>query len=211
VSSSCDDPLDLNNPETDCDGIDQDCDGEVDENFVSVSTSCGLGLCASIGSTYCQFGLEGDSCQEGTPSGADTSCDGFNQDCDDSVDEGFIPTAVTCGVGVCARLGVKTCSEAEVVDSCVPGQPIGDDSDCNQLDDDCDGSVDEGFVESAVSCGLGVCASTGSLICTQNGVQDTCTLQFEQQNAGEKGLNVEPLPNRHHVINKLLNHTLPQR
>jgi len=177
VSSSCDDPLDLNNPETDCDGIDQDCDGSIDEHYVSVNTSCGLGLCASSGSTYCQFGLEGDSCQEGTPSGADTSCDGFDQDCDGLIDEGFIVTAVTCGVGVCARVGVKTCSAALVVDSCVPGDPTADDADCNQLDDDCDGSVDEGFVESAVSCGLGVCASTGSLICTPNGVQDTCVTE----------------------------------
>jgi hypothetical protein len=32
-----------------CDGIDDDCDGQFDEDYVSQSTSCGTGVCASTG------------------------------------------------------------------------------------------------------------------------------------------------------------------
>ncbi|MCH7651997.1 MAG: putative metal-binding motif-containing protein, partial [Nitrospinae bacterium] len=36
-----------------CDGFDNDCDGSVDEDFVSTATSCGVGACASTGITSC--------------------------------------------------------------------------------------------------------------------------------------------------------------
>ncbi len=45
-----------------CDNVDDDCDGNVDEDYVSESTACGEGVCASTGSTTCEDGSALDSC-----------------------------------------------------------------------------------------------------------------------------------------------------
>ena len=39
-----------------CDGIDSDGDGQIDEDFVSTPTSCGIGACAAAGQTMCRAG-----------------------------------------------------------------------------------------------------------------------------------------------------------
>ena len=36
-----------------CNGIDDDCDGLYDEDYISVVTSCGVGDCAATGVTSC--------------------------------------------------------------------------------------------------------------------------------------------------------------
>ncbi|NIW29876.1 MAG: hypothetical protein GWN25_22740, partial [Actinobacteria bacterium] len=48
-----------------CDGIDDDCDGAVDEDYVSQATSCGVGACGATGVLSCEAGLEIDSCEAG--------------------------------------------------------------------------------------------------------------------------------------------------
>src|SRR5262249_56631471 len=45
-----------------CNGIDDDCDGSTDEEFVSVATSCGVGACARTGATSCVAGAIVASC-----------------------------------------------------------------------------------------------------------------------------------------------------
>jgi len=45
-----------------CNGIDDDCDGAKDEDFASLPTTCGLGECATHGTTTCLGGVPGDSC-----------------------------------------------------------------------------------------------------------------------------------------------------
>ena len=44
-----------------CDGIDTDCDGRMDEDFVAADTNCGVGICASTGRTTCERGVIVDS------------------------------------------------------------------------------------------------------------------------------------------------------
>ena len=39
-----------------CDGEDNDCDGEVDEDFVPAQSQCGTGACVSSGVTSCENG-----------------------------------------------------------------------------------------------------------------------------------------------------------
>ncbi|MDQ7087000.1 MAG: MopE-related protein [Acidobacteriota bacterium] len=68
-----------------CDGVDDDCDGSVDEDYTPVSTTCGAGLCAASGTTSCSGGVEQDSCSPLAP--ALELCDGLDNDCDGSVDE----------------------------------------------------------------------------------------------------------------------------
>ncbi len=157
-----------------CDGLDEDCDGSVDEGYSSVATSCGVGVCSASGATSCVGGAVVDGCSPGTATGDDSSCDGVDADCDGAVDESFAPSATACGLGVCAAAGVTSCVSGTVVDSCSPGTPTGDDSTCDARDADCDGAVDEAFVSTPTGCGVGGCARTGTLICADGSVQDTC-------------------------------------
>ena len=71
-----------------CNGIDDDCDGLVDEDYQPTTTTCGIGACASTGVTTCANGFESNSCVPGLPStemcedGVDNDCDGLT-DCAD--------------------------------------------------------------------------------------------------------------------------------
>jgi hypothetical protein len=56
-----------------CNGVDEDCNGQADEDYVSVPTSCGTGACVSTGSTICVSGSVVDSCTPGTPATDDTT------------------------------------------------------------------------------------------------------------------------------------------
>lgn len=51
---------------------------------------------------------------------------------------------------------------------------VGSDTTCDGRDDDCDGLVDEGYVATPTTCGTGGCASTGSLVCENGALRDTC-------------------------------------
>lgn len=75
------------NPDTNCDGVDDDCNGTADDGYVPTGTSCGVGECAASGQLVCQDGLEVDTCIEGIPglediATADTCSDTLDNDCD---------------------------------------------------------------------------------------------------------------------------------
>lgn len=155
-----------------CNGIDDDCDGVADDDFISTSTSCGTGACVRIGSSNCVAGSVHDSCTPGSPT-ADNNCDGIDDDCDGTADDNYAPTATSCGTGACARTGSTSCVAGSVRDSCAPGSPSAD-TNCNGVDDDCDGSPDDNFASTTTSCGIGACASTGSTSCIAGSVHDSC-------------------------------------
>jgi hypothetical protein len=68
-----------------CNGLDDDCDGAVDEEYLPQATSCGLGICGAAGTRSCVAGSEVDSCTPGSPS-AETCTSGLDEDCDGAVD-----------------------------------------------------------------------------------------------------------------------------
>jgi len=90
-------------PET-CDGRDNDCDGEVDEGLVlgdACETSNAAGSCSGV--TFCAGAL-GERCSAPTP--AAETCNGQDDDCDGTTDEGF---GRDLGVAVSYDLSVEHC------------------------------------------------------------------------------------------------------
>jgi hypothetical protein len=112
-----------------CDGLDEDCDGTSDEDFVP------SGLCTGYCRTTARCVDATEIC--GDPiSSLDIVCDGVDEDCDASIDEDYIP--YTCGVGGCTRM--STCIAG--IEDCIEGGPAPEI--CNGSDDDCDDVIDNG-------------------------------------------------------------------
>lgn len=154
----------------DCNGIDDDCDGRVDEELTPPDASK---LCRSTPNTpcagtsvvcetrnkltawYCAYPDSVDF-DPAIPNGIDSEerrCDGVDNDCDGLVDEPWSDLGRSCDdgqLGACRNGGVIKCTSDQKSTTCdlsAPPDPMpgaGPDAPelCNGLDDNCDGIVD---------------------------------------------------------------------
>lgn len=185
-----------------CDAVDDDCDGALDEDYAPRSTTCGVGACASTGTTSCASGVERDSCRPGPPLGTtDPTCDGVDDDCDARTDEEFPVQATACGVGACASTGATACVAGTVVDSCTPGDPSPEL--CDGIDNDCDGQVDE--IDDTDEDGAGNCSDNCPYVWNPdqadgdgNGTGDACesAALFNRANLSLEGFSASRIDGR---------------
>ncbi|MFH1530226.1 MAG: putative metal-binding motif-containing protein [Pseudomonadota bacterium] len=181
-----------------CDGVDNDCNGAVDDGNPGAGGGCQiqglLGLCAQ-GVLQCQGGQL--QCAQ-TTWPQNEVCNGQDDDCDGVPDDGDPGGGVSCQVpgkqGPCAG-GIQHCQNGAPV--CTQTIfPVGES--CNGADDDCDGTPDDGNPGGGGACSIawlsGPCKTGqwqcqgGSLQCQQtvyptsetcNNVDDDCNGQVD--------------------------------
>jgi hypothetical protein len=139
-----------------CDGMDNDCDGVVDNGFdVGAACSVGIGACRADGVEVCASSGVGTTCNAAAGQPSAEQCNGVDDDCDGLADEEVAGCCASgdsrpCGVdqGACHQ-GTQACSPGRAWGACLDSsqQPVvlsGTVTEsCNGVDDDCDGQTDE--------------------------------------------------------------------
>jgi len=172
-----------------CDGIDNDCNGIVDDGVPEQTcfVTCngvnypGVSLCTNGSYSACQL-----------PNIVET-CDGVDNNCNGQTDEGFsLGASCTVGVGACQNTGTMVCDGTGTGTTCsaIPGVPVTET--CDTVDNDCDGSIDENFPlgqpcdgsdDDLCATGTWTCAADGTAECvnetesyteTCDGVDNNC-------------------------------------
>lgn len=154
-----------------CDGKDNDCDGQTDEEIAGTNVPCvvegktgpcsqGLMICDENGTLVCKPSVQAQS----------EICDGIDNNCDGFIDNNPIDADQPCNTGKLGPCGtgLTSCSNGKVVceDYVLPSPEK-----CDGVDNNCDGKIDNGLAD--LSCGIGQCANTVSA-CV-NGKPQTCT------------------------------------
>ena len=123
-----------------CDGLDNNCNGRVDEHLVQkCKTACGQGLATCLKGAWVCDG----------PSPSLETCNNKDDDCDGKIDNNLTERCETnCGGGL------RVCFLGKW-GKCEPNEIHAET--CNDKDDNCNGKTDEGLVKTCSStCGKGV-------------------------------------------------------
>ncbi|MDF1566329.1 MAG: MopE-related protein [Deltaproteobacteria bacterium] len=178
---SCGGPGLGNCPDEVCNGIDDDCDGETDEEeaWATKGETCfvGLGACQASGVMICdESDRSGPLVCSGTPGSGDTEiCNGVDDDCDGETDEEpqWSNLNDVCRVqrGGCVGVGIYVCDPLDAsgpsICDAIAGPPVTEV--CDGFDNDCDGDTDEGAAWADLgefcTAGVGACARPGLMIC----------------------------------------------
>jgi len=163
-----------------CDGLDNDCMGDVDEDWPGKGKACseGVGECLNNGVQVCRADGSGLECDAVPGAPAVEECDGLDNDCMGDVDEDWPGKGAVClaGVGECQSAGTNVCKAdgSGIECNAVPGAPAVEE--CDGLDNDCMGDVDEDWPGKGAVClaGVGECQSAGTNVCKADGSGIEC-------------------------------------
>jgi hypothetical protein len=184
LSGDCDDGVSNTNPGAIevCNGVDDDCDGNVDEGVKTTyyrdsdgdnyGVTSDTTLACTVPTGYAE--LSGD-CNDGDAAinpGATEACDGVDSDCDGVLDgsEGITQPCGTTDVGLC-RYGDESCTNAGGWTGCDSVEPTTEV--CDGYDRNCDGYKNKNnagiTLTSSTSCGTDACVGTKTKTCSTSG------------------------------------------
>ena len=162
-----------------CNAVDDDCDNQIDEALERCACADGGApgeeACNRIDDD-CDAMIDEflDDCQcKGDASPKEETCNGKDDDCDEQIDEDMEVPDWKCSIwGVCEGTAVVVCDPGGAGWFCdtsaTPAYEQGTEQTCDQLDNDCDGAVDESLAGCACTAG----GLPGPEVC--NGVDDDC-------------------------------------
>jgi MYXO-CTERM domain-containing protein len=158
-----------------CNNLDDNCDG-ITDGFSQACYDIGDGGCTlGVGCTgECRIGIQ--TCTSGSfgvclgEVGRNTDiCNGLDDDCDGLTDEDFPSLGMPCDnglLGICLASGSIVCTPNGLGTECDAPILNGGIEVCNDVDDDCDGSFNEGLGPPVGgSCGGGMCGGTVQCVC----------------------------------------------
>jgi hypothetical protein len=136
-----------------CNGVDDNCDGVVDNGFERDGALCSYqgakGACKTEGKWHCSEDGTKSECDAPLVKPTAETCDGIDNDCDGETDEDSIPAGeqeCTTGLAGVCNPGTNHCIKGQIkcVQNVKPGPEI-----CNRLDDNCNGEIDDDCVSEA--------------------------------------------------------------
>jgi len=201
-----------------CNGIDDDCDGEVDEGIGNLT--CGVGICEVV-QPACVNGVL-QTCVPGEPNPAGETCSGTDDNCNGQIDEGCVCTpgeARDCYTGPMStrnqgecRDGRQTCGTDGQWGACA-GEVLPSAEICDGLNNDCNSATADGSADPRVGLpcdgpdddfcedGTTVCQG-GEVICNEppgtgrvemcNGFDDNCDGIIDNANLNDNPLCTGP-------------------